>query len=82
MTTTTVRDIPDSLYQRIKQSAIANRRSINSEIIHLLDTAFDFQLKSDAASKLEVIRQARAKIAVKAIKSEAEITFAKREGRS
>jgi len=29
----TVKNIPDNLYQRLKQSATENRRSINSEIL-------------------------------------------------
>ena len=33
MATITVKNIPDELYELLKQSAIANRRSINSEII-------------------------------------------------
>jgi len=33
MPTITVKNIPDELYERLKQLAKANRRSINSEII-------------------------------------------------
>jgi len=35
MATVTVENIPDELYERLKASARANRRSINSEIIGL-----------------------------------------------
>ena len=33
MTTITIKNIPDDLYERIKQMAVANRRSINSQVI-------------------------------------------------
>ena len=33
----TVKNIPDNLYQRLKQSATENRRSINSEILVCID---------------------------------------------
>ena len=37
MTNITVRDIPEAIYQKIKQEAVANKRSINSEIIYGLE---------------------------------------------
>lgn len=33
MTTITVKNIPDDVYQRLKAAAQSNRRSINSEVI-------------------------------------------------
>jgi plasmid stability protein len=39
MATITLKNIPDSLYDQIKQSAEANRRSINSEIITCIEKA-------------------------------------------
>ena len=33
----TVRDIPEDIYEKIKQNAIANKRSINSEILYGLE---------------------------------------------
>jgi len=33
MATLTIKNIPDELYEKLKRSAEANRRSINSEII-------------------------------------------------
>lgn len=33
MTTITIKNIPDDLYERIRQMAAANRRSINSQVI-------------------------------------------------
>lgn len=40
MPTTTVKNIPPGLYEQLKRSAQANRRSINSEIISLIEQAF------------------------------------------
>jgi plasmid stability protein len=37
MATLTVKNIPDDLYERLKQSAAEHRRSINSEIIVCLE---------------------------------------------
>ena len=39
MATITLKNIPDSLYDQIKQSAQSNRRSINSEIIICIEKA-------------------------------------------
>ncbi len=39
MATITLKNIPDSLYKQIKQSAESNRRSINSEIITCIEKA-------------------------------------------
>ncbi len=33
----TVKNIPEALYNRLKESASANHRSINSELIHCLE---------------------------------------------
>ncbi len=37
MSSLTIKNIPDELYERLKQSAAANRRSINNEVIYYLD---------------------------------------------
>ncbi len=39
MPTITVKNIPTDLYQRLKQSAETNRRSINSEVIVCIEMA-------------------------------------------
>ena len=39
MPTITVKNIPTDLYERLKQSAEANRRSINSEVIICIERA-------------------------------------------
>ena len=39
MTTITVKNIPPELYERLKQRAAENRRSINSEVIVCIERA-------------------------------------------
>ena len=39
----TVKNIPDNLYQRLKQSATENRRSINSEILVCIEQTVQSQ---------------------------------------
>ena len=35
----TIKNIPDQLYKRVKERAARNRRSINSEIIYIIEKA-------------------------------------------
>jgi len=63
MTTFTVKNIPPSLYERLKKSAELNRRSINSEIIFCIEKAVQSQvLDTDRilakARKLRTLTQA------------------------
>lgn len=37
MATLTIKNLPDDLYEQLKQRAEANRRSINSEVIYLIE---------------------------------------------
>ena len=37
MATITIKKIPDDLYKRLKETALYNRRSINSEIIYCIE---------------------------------------------
>ena len=39
-TTLTLKNIPDALYERLKASAVLNRRSLNSEAIVHLESVF------------------------------------------
>jgi plasmid stability protein len=38
-TTLTLKNIPDAVYERLKQASVANRRSMNSEAIVCLEAA-------------------------------------------
>lgn len=40
MATITIKNIPDDLYEELKQRAATNRRSINNELIVLIENAF------------------------------------------
>ena len=39
MPSLTIKDIPEDLLERLRQRAAADKRSMNKEILHLLDTA-------------------------------------------
>jgi hypothetical protein len=52
----TLKNIPDSLYDQIKQSAESNRRSINSEIITCIEKA----LKGRKINPDKILAAARA----------------------
>ena len=81
MTTTTIRDIPDNIYEKVKQRAIAHKRSVNSEIILILEHAVNEQ-NSSSDEKLARIRKFRAKTVGRRRLNEDEISAAKSEGRS
>ena len=62
MATMTVKNIPENLYQKLKESAKANHRSINSEIIVVMEKAF-FSAPLDVEAWLEKARKIREKAA-------------------
>ena len=81
MTTTTIRDIPDQVYKKVKQRATANKRSVNSEIILILENAVEEQnFSSD--DPLARIRRFRAKTVNRERLGDSEISNSKKEGRS
>jgi antitoxin FitA len=55
MTTITVKNIPDDVYQRLKVAAQSNRRSINSEVIWRIEQS----LGGRAASPETILSEAR-----------------------
>lgn len=59
MATITVKNIPAELYERIKVQAKANRRSINSEIISVLERAIPTRTPMDVNEILERARRVR-----------------------
>ncbi|OGO34839.1 MAG: DNA-binding protein [Chloroflexi bacterium RBG_16_54_18] len=58
MPTITLKNIPIDLYDRVKQSAAANHRSINSEVIVCLERAF-LPRKVDVSGILDRARKIR-----------------------
>jgi plasmid stability protein len=53
--TITIKNIPDDLYEELKAQAAANRRSINNEVIMIIERAF----RSYKPSPEEVLARAR-----------------------
>jgi plasmid stability protein len=79
MTTITVKNIPDDLYERLKRRAKANRRSINSEIIACIERSVS-QRPLDVAAFLSEARQIREWTA-DYVTNDEELNAAKTEGR-
>lgn len=78
MATMTIKNIPDELYEELKRRAAANRRSINNEVIVLIERAVQYQAQ-DPNEVLEQVRVLREKLDLYV--TEDEITAAKHEGR-
>ena len=78
-TTITLKGIPDDVYQRLKQSADANRRSVNSEVIVCLETQL-LPRKTPASEHLAAIRAIRSRLPAGGFKHE-DVDQYKREGR-
>jgi len=79
-TNITLKGIPDDVYDRLKVSADANRRSVNSEVIACLETLL-LPKKSSAMQHLVAIRALRARLPADGFNHD-DIDRLKREGRS
>jgi antitoxin FitA len=79
MPTITVKNIPEDLYQHLKEAASTNRRSINSEIIVCIERSLRSQ-KIDTEETLRRARQLREQTKEHPI-TDAQITKAKAAGR-
>lgn len=79
MTTITVKNIPDDLYERLKQAARANHRSINSEIIACIERSV-WPRPLDVETFLAEARLLREQTASYIVTAE-ELDEAKQEGR-
>lgn len=79
MTTITIKNIPDDIYEKLKASAKENHRSINSEGVLLIKMAV-MQRHVDVAAVLEGARQAR-ELTAHYIITDEELTKFKSEGR-
>jgi len=76
----TVKNIPPIVYERLKMQAENNRRSINSEIITILEQALQMRNTSEMEQILEGIRKVR-ELTAHYVATEEEITRWKNEGR-
>jgi hypothetical protein len=80
MTTITIKNIPPALYERIKVKAKLNRRSINNEIITMLEQAAQVRTPAETQDVLEKTRRLR-EAAAGYVLTDDEINRWKREGR-
>lgn len=62
MPTITLKNIPDPLYEKLKESARINHRSLNSEIIYCVERTLN-TYKIDVNEHLRIARQLRTKTA-------------------
>ena len=79
MTSLTIKNIPDDLYEHLKQAANAHHRSINSELIYCLEKAF-LPTKLSVTELKEAAGALRRRVNSNRIDAE-EINSAKNEGR-
>ena len=79
-TTMTLKGIPDSVYEQLRSSAEANRRSLNSEAIACLETVL-LPKKTTALEHIEKARELRLTLKRGAFKAE-DIDRFKRAGRA
>lgn len=79
-TNLTLKGVPDEVYERLKQSATVNHRSLNSEIISRLEAQV-LTRRATAQDHLAAIRATRDRLAKGAF-NHADIDRFKREGRS
>jgi plasmid stability protein len=78
----TIRNVPDDVYERLRERATAQRRSINSEAIECLRVALSGRGQRDVSGFLARARQARAALSASGVSlSAAELTAARKEGR-
>jgi plasmid stability protein len=79
MPTVTLKNIPDSLYEKLKEAARVNHRSLNSEILYCVERTLNTH-KINVEEHLRIARQLRAKTAKLPLTDE-QIDRAKNRGR-
>jgi len=79
MATLTLKNIPDNIYNQLKEAAKLHHRSINSEILYCVERTINPH-KVNVAEHLAMAKQLRAKTANYLLTDE-EIDKAKSEGR-
>lgn len=58
MITLTIKNIPDKIYKRLKESAQLNHRSMNGQVLHCLEKTL-LNNKVDMSDRLEKARKLR-----------------------
>jgi plasmid stability protein len=79
MATLTIKNIPEELYEQLKQRAAQNRRSINSEVIVCLERVLG-TTKRDPEAVLANIRALRRSMS-KVFVTDEDLQVAKNDGR-
>lgn len=79
MANVTFKNIPDDLYEQLKQAASAHHRSVNSELIHCLEQAYR-PTRLSAAELAGKAAELRSRVAVASLDID-EINAAKNQGR-
>jgi antitoxin FitA len=79
MATVTFKNIPDELYDQLKQAANAHHRSVNSELIHCLEKTFK-PTPVSAAELAQKARELRSRVSAERLDAE-EISAAINQGR-
>jgi plasmid stability protein len=79
MVTLTIKNVPEELYERIKTQAKNNHRSINKEVITIIERAFTIP-PIDVQATLERTRKIR-ELTAHYIITDEEMTTWKKEGR-
>jgi len=75
----TIKNIPDDLYDRLKEAALAHRRSLNSEILYCVERVL-VPYKIDVSDHLAMARNLREKTAKYTLTDEF-LDSAKNDGR-
>lgn len=78
MATLTIKNLPDELYEKIKTSAAVNRRSINQEVIFLIEQVLAANAVGQETT-LDEVRVLREQLGIYI--TDEEINQAKNEGR-
>ncbi len=79
MASLTIKNIPEDLYEMLKQSAQLHHRSVNSELIHCLESAL-MPVPLSAAQLADAAQLLRSRVNGPVL-VDAEITLAKQQGR-
>jgi plasmid stability protein len=79
MPSLTVKNIPDDLYERLKEAAAMHHRSINSELIHCLALTLQ-PARLTSAELLTAARALRAQVKAETLSVD-DIEAAKQQGR-
>ena len=79
MTTITIKNIPEELYERLKESARANHRSINKEIIACIEDAVESRVVNpeEWLARARILREGDTEYTI----TDGELDQAKRTGR-